>query len=62
MRRETKAFYSGTKEEPIEEVKEELPKKAGVCWNCGHGSWTMRMLDHFIIRTCLECGEDQEPV
>lgn len=62
MRRETKAFYSGTKEEPIEEVKEELPKKAGVCWNCGYGSWTMKTIKGVFYRKCKKCGEDQEPI
>lgn len=57
-----KKFYGlGKKEEP--EVNEgELPKKIGQCWNCGYGSWEMRMVNHLIIRKCLKCGEDQEPV
>jgi hypothetical protein len=65
MRNDTKAFYSIGKEELIiEEIKGAVPVKAGTCFKCGYGSWTMKTVNHQIIRTCKRegCGAEQPPV
>jgi hypothetical protein len=40
----------------VEEIKEEIPKpKDGQCHECGHGSFTLKIRDHDLIRTCKSC-------
>lgn len=62
MRNDTKAFYSIGKEEVVEEVIEAEPVKAGTCFNCGYGSWTMKTVKGVFYRKCKKCGEDQPPI
>ena len=58
-----KKFYElGKKEEPVKEIKEAEPVRAGCCFKCGYGSWTMKSVKSQIIRTCKRCGTEQPPI
>ncbi len=59
-----KSFYNHNKgkEEVIEEVIEVAPARSGVCFNCGHGSWTMKTKKGVFYRKCKACGEDQPEI
>jgi hypothetical protein len=48
--------------EVVEEVKEATPDRSGVCFNCGHGSWTMKTKKGVFYRKCKACGADQPEI
>ena len=59
-----KKFYElGKKEEPIvEKVKQAEPVKAGTCFKCGYGSWTMKTVKGVFYRKCKKCEAEQPPI
>ncbi|PEJ56168.1 hypothetical protein CN692_18755 [Bacillus sp. AFS002410] len=43
------------------ETNEQEFVRPGICTNCGHGSFKLKIVKHRLLRGCKKCGEVIDP-
>lgn len=45
---------------PAPKQQEQSEERLGICCECGHGGFKLRVYNRVMFRTCKQCGHEKE--